>query len=390
MVNKLLLVIAGMAIGIVAGGYFARAEFTTDTAPGRKMFSEDEQIANSEPGKRPPRVVIVSGEQYQFGTMQRWATQSHDFVLRNEGDLPLTLEAGETSCKCTLSELKDGKLPAGESTIVTLTWTAKTHEPKFHQSAEIRTNDPLNPAIRLIVHGDVVESVWYDPREVVVNNLVNGEKGTFPVRILCSRDEKFELTGFEWTVPDPEVNFDVQFSPLPPDVVAEYGQAKSGVLVSLIAKEDMKLGRFEHLLRLKCNLADVPTMDLGVRGSVVGDISIAGPKYSPTANRLDLSTFDQATGAASTLYVSVKGANREKIEVKIASVEPAGILEATLEEPDPKVTNIKRMPLKVKIAPGASLGDYTGNGANKPGKIILETTHPTIKHLELKVVFVVK
>lgn len=402
MLKKLLLIIGGLALGYAFGGYFARLEFADDTRPGKLMFSEDEPVGPNvvSAGDKPPRVIIVNGEQFQFGTIQRWATQSHDFELRNEGGQPLTLEAGVTSCKCTLSKLANPDsetskgtkttLGPGESTIVTLTWTAKTHEPEFHQSAEIITNDPLNPSIRLLVHGKVIESVWSEPRDLVLNNLVNGERTPIEVNVLSSMPDKIELQNPEWSIPSEETLFDVKFVPMPDEVLAKFKQATSGAIVILTPKEDLPLGRFERQLKMGCNLPDIPTMELPIHGTVVGDISIAGPKFSPAVSRLDLGIVEQTAGVNTTLFVSVKGPLRDTTEIKIAKVEPEGVLEATLGEIDPAVTNLKRIPLKIKLSPGLAIGDFTGNASAPAGKIILETTHPRIKRIEIKVTFVVK
>lgn len=397
--KKLIVIVGGLAIGFAAGGYFARQEFADDTRPGKLMFSEDD-APNPNDRERPPRVIIVNGEQFQFGTMQRWATQSHDFELRNEGGQPLTLEAGETSCKCTLSKLANPNdesskgtkttLMPGEATKVTLTWTAKTHEPEFHQSAEIHTNDPLNPSVRLLVHGKVVESVWSEPREIVLNNLINGERNAIQVKVLSSMPDKIELKNPEWSIPTEESLFDIEFKPMPEEVLKEFKQATSGMMVVITPKEELPLGRFERLLKMGCNLPEIPTMELPIRGVVVGDISIAGPKYSPAVSRLDLGLIEQSAGLSTTLFVTVKGPLRDATEVKVLQVEPAGILEATLGEVDPGVTNLKRIPLHVKLAPGVAIGDFTGNGTNPGGKIVLETTHPRIKRIEIRVTFVVK
>ena len=48
-----------------------------------------------------PIAVVVGSTEYDFGTMERRGVRTHTFVIRNDGTKPLTLEKGETTCKCT-------------------------------------------------------------------------------------------------------------------------------------------------------------------------------------------------------------------------------------------------------------------------------------------------
>ena len=52
------------------------------------------------------------------------------------------LRKGKTTCKCTLNDMKDTELAPGESTDVTLEWTAKTGDTLFRQEATILTTIP--------------------------------------------------------------------------------------------------------------------------------------------------------------------------------------------------------------------------------------------------------
>src|SRR5262245_52451963 len=49
--------------------------------------------------------IKVDEPVYNFGTMQRGTTKSHEFVVHNIGDAPLTLANGGTTCKCTIGDV---------------------------------------------------------------------------------------------------------------------------------------------------------------------------------------------------------------------------------------------------------------------------------------------
>src|SRR5688500_8060497 len=117
----LVALVAGAALGV------ASTQFELPDKPSPAVAYLNAVAANRNDGasKVGPRVAVVNGEMHDFGKMDRNAKESHAFIIRNEGDAPLKLEKGETTCKCTVSDLKGNSLAPGEETEVLLEWTAK-------------------------------------------------------------------------------------------------------------------------------------------------------------------------------------------------------------------------------------------------------------------------
>lgn len=65
--------------------------------------------------------AIVDQDEFNFGRMEVTEDGKHEFTITNQGDKTLSLNPGPTSCKCTLSEIKDSELAPGKSTKVTVT-----------------------------------------------------------------------------------------------------------------------------------------------------------------------------------------------------------------------------------------------------------------------------
>ena len=166
------------------------------------------------PGGPAPRVVVDTPH-YYFGRMERKATGRHTFVLKNVGDYPLALVKGKTSCKCTLSDLTETKVGPGESTEVTLEWTAKTPETLFRQDATIYTNDPRRQTLKLTVEGLVVDSVIVTPAEIVFSNLTAEEEATGKARVFTSLSDDLQITGHTFDNEETAQFFTVASEPLP-------------------------------------------------------------------------------------------------------------------------------------------------------------------------------
>ncbi len=101
----------------------------------------------------PAPKVVVDQSRYDFGTLDMASQGSHEFVFTNAGKAPLKLAAGETSCRCTMSELAQKEIPPGGSTKVTITWKPKDQPGPYEQTAKILTNDPQRPEVTLTVSG---------------------------------------------------------------------------------------------------------------------------------------------------------------------------------------------------------------------------------------------
>ena len=109
------------------------------------------QVKAAQADRGPEPRAVIRERIHQFGTLDPLTTGTHRFVIRNEGDAPLELSGGQTTCKCTLSEIQRRTVPPGESTEVKLTWNTRAgqsglcaagHDP--HQRSETQDDRPGN------------------------------------------------------------------------------------------------------------------------------------------------------------------------------------------------------------------------------------------------------
>ena len=63
--------------------------------------------------------AVVDETDYDFGRMEVGEEQSHVFTIRNEGEAPLVIVKGPTTCQCTISDVETGTKAPGESAKVT-------------------------------------------------------------------------------------------------------------------------------------------------------------------------------------------------------------------------------------------------------------------------------
>jgi len=178
--------------GIVVGVGLTWWELSGDEVAIKAAISPRGPAA---PGDAPmlagtdPKVKVVNGETYDFGSMRRGEKLSHVFTLKNVGSAPLTLTQGKTTCKCTISKVSQGAIDPGQSADVTLEWHPETFFEEFRQTAEVITNDPDRRMVTLGVHGRVTSVVRPVPEDVTFGRIAASEPHKAEVMFYAFKDE---------------------------------------------------------------------------------------------------------------------------------------------------------------------------------------------------------
>jgi hypothetical protein len=378
---------AALALGIALGVTLTGREFENDAQVLNAQLELASLGERSVEGSLGPRVVVVNGERHNFGVMDRYAKRTHEFVLRNEGDAPLTLALGPTTCKCTFGTLQTEGLMPGESTSVTLSWDAKTEGEKFEQSAEIITNDPLRRAVHLTVHGDVIDLVRPEQEEIYFNNISANESTAASLNIHAFKGESLSIDKVEYTRPEHKDFYKISFAPLASDELESTPRATSGVKMAIELQPGLPIGSLDQTIRLTTNVQPDAPLEIRVFGNVAGDIVLSGAKTNAEHRVVMLGTLSQSEGASHTVYLLVKGPYRDQTELSLASVEPATGIAVELGPPNRDNPRIVRYPLSIEIPKGTTpINRLTGPASTK---VHIAATHPDTKELTVQVRYAV-
>lgn len=379
-----IMILLGIALGSAAA-YFR------DSDPGidyRKLFTIADRAPKSGSvvpaaslAANQPRLTVENGREYEFGVMEVNERLQHTFMVRNDGDVPLTLELIRTTCKCAIGELPAGAIAPGEVGEVTLDWIAKDYQREFRQSATIETNDPSNQMLILSIFGRVVQSVIVYPEVLTLGDSTANDDRTATLSLHAYKDPALEIESYDWIASDFAEYLDVDWEP---------AESRDGAMcaynVNVRLKSGMPHGQFKETLLLK--LSSTPDrIEIPVSGRIVSDISIVGRSFSERTGVLRLGVVPKDRGATAGLLLLVKGPHREQVEFSKAQTDPEHGLDVTIGEPTVWDTVVK-YPIEIIVPPGSDLVQRL-NSEQNPGKILLDTTHPTIKQIELQVSYAV-
>ena len=384
-----------LALGVItgiAGGIGAAVVRQRSVPLDPSLFRGSRQLAQPSKGVLRPKVEFDSAE-FNFGVMDSFDTQRHDFVLRSVGNAPLVLTKGGTSCKCTISEVNQKPIPPGSSVKVTVQWSGKGNLDEFQQTANIITNDPGRPQITLTVTGRLTTSVHIEPPELVFTRVTAGEKASGKVRIYGNLVEPLQIKDIKLENPKVAGLFQFHTRPLSPEQLKVDPDAKSGYEVEVTIKPGLPVGPLREKITLATSYSSRPTAELPVLGRVVGEIAIVGRGWSEENGLLDLGTVNGRTGGTYTLSLFAAGPHHSEIKYGPVEIDPdlLDVLKGEIgQTTEVNKGAMSRTTLTITIPPGSPPSNHLGSETAKLGQIRIKTSHPNVPMLRIFVRFAVE
>ena len=373
--------------------------------PTLKIEDQPDFPKPAETGPHPK--VNFEETRFDFGTRPRYSKGAHKFFVTNNGEAPLKLKTGRTTCQCTLGELGQNTVAPGESTTIELSWEIKQPGPGFQHSAQIHTNDPANPIQTLVIKGFIGAdlAVWPEGRWSLGSMQVDGDakvdgfvysqisENLTVTKIECSHPGlKFEinplsveelvtlqakLTNESAEPPDPHGG---DAPPKIPDVNA-------GARITVNANNQIPAGQFSIPVTIHTNMEETPTLSIAVSGVRPGPFQLfplPGTIYRHGRMLIDAGAISASKAHTAGLLVICRGFDDE-LKLKEVVADPSWIKVEL--EPAPGDGEIRRYRLLLKFPAG--LPAVFRTMAN-PATLKLRTNHPDAESLNLKATFVVE
>ena len=378
-------IVASAVIGAIVGAAVAYVEVRPSAGmPAPRTPKSDRPT----PGANEPRVEVVDGPIFNFGSMQRGTSKAHEFILRNVGTAPLTVRVGNTSCKCTVGNVSNAPIPPGESVPVKLDWSAVTNPGEFRQTASIFTNDPLNSKIDLLVEGNVTDATGVYPRDFLFDKVSAGETRSADVYVMAMLQDTLEVGEPHLSIPETSKFFDIAVDRVDRDELPS-AAAKEGVRIRLTVKPGLPLGRFDQVLEVKTNLPDAETLKIPILGRVVGNISVHGRLWNEEQGVLRLGHVRSSQGASADLNLVVRGEGAGDVELSVASIDPPEMV-ATIGEPKRLKDTLVHVPLVIEIPKGTPPMARLDTHQNDEARVVLKSSTPDAPEMVIQVRFAVE
>ena len=365
--------VAGVAVG-------AGTAFLQRSSP---WTVGDLRVTATPVGPAPQLEAIET--RHAFGTLGTGGVGSHEFVVRNAGDGPLTLRKGTTSCTCTVSDFEaieggsaDGTrvVPPGDETKIRVQWKAKPPGGPFRQQATILTDDPRRPEVVFTVEGTVVPTWKAVPDMLTVPRVwaSSGERVTTDV--FTYGTDSPAVT--EVALDDPKFAQSVSFAtaPLSAEEIAGETGATGGFRLTVDLKPGLPIGPLKRMVRVSFTVPEPLVAEIPLEGTVGGDLVMAGPGWDSSRQALLLGTVSGKTGLRTRVFLTAKGPHRDSVRPTIREVVPES-LQVTIGDGTPIGTGgAVRIPIDIVIPPDSRAVNHLCSQQGPAGRIVLATGHP--------------
>ncbi len=130
---------------------------------------------------------------HDFGNIPPLSSHSYEFQFSNTGDGMLEIGTTQTTCGCTVPELKKKQYQPGESGALKVTFTSSSVISPASKQIFVSSNDAYNPKITLTIKANVIRKVEYQPQNLALS--LRKENGGCPDITLKSIDgQAFAIT----------------------------------------------------------------------------------------------------------------------------------------------------------------------------------------------------
>lgn len=159
--------------------------------------------------------------------------------------------------------------------------------------------------------------------------------------------------------------------------------------ITVTAKPGLPIGRFDQWLSLRTNLPG-EKLEIPVIGRVVGDISMHGVVgWIEEQGVLVIGKVKSDKGTKSRVNVLVRGRDAANVKLDVKSVDPPE-LKINIGEPKQIKPELLHIPVEIEVPAGTRPMVRLNTAQGEEARIVLSTTHPTIKELMLGVRFAVE
>lgn len=329
--------------------------------------------------KEPAARAVADETEYDFGLMNPLTMGTHSFVVRNQGDAPLELHAGPTTCKCTLSDVPRQPIPPGGQGRITVQWNTGRKNRFYAHEASVYSNDPRRRTLRFSVRGIVRLQLAVDPPDAIFDRLDPDAPASRRLLVYSQTWDDFDVLGIQSSL----AGFDWRIEPADAETLTAY-EAKSACWLRITTPADLPAGSFSGWLQFRVQPADdaqeAVEHQIALAGKTLRRLAVYGPGIDADGV-VSFGAVARSTGAKQRLLLKVRDAQHDLPVTRIQTTPD--YLDVRVVSPE-ESTKSGLAYLDVVIPPGAPRSTFL---ASHPARIRIEFDHPRIAELELTATF---
>ncbi|QTA90500.1 OS_HP2 family (seleno)protein [Desulfonema magnum] len=165
---------------------------TADADQGLEKFQIQSDTEDTGESVAGVPVAVVREPRFQFSPALDGTVITHDFIIENMGNKPLSIAKVATSCGCTTADYPKKIKPGDKDKIIVKADTRGYADKKFAKTVTLHTNDPQQKQIRLRISGKVERFALIQPERVFLRGST-GDKIQSVVSITPEKKYPFNI-----------------------------------------------------------------------------------------------------------------------------------------------------------------------------------------------------
>ncbi len=210
-------------------------------------------------------LLSISAREVDFGQIEQFQTVDRQITLGNEGDLPLRIIKVESSCGCTVAVPSDSVVLPGRETKLDVAFSSKDSSGPQEKRVVLRTNDPAEPSVTIIVRADIRVLVRLSDDLVRFDPVKFGSTATRRVRVSSDNPPGLEIAKIEGGEKYVETK-----------MTREDAAGESVIWLDLKVRADAPAGIFRETIVLSTSKPKPTRTKLTVAGSIVSYFIVPG------------------------------------------------------------------------------------------------------------------
>jgi len=196
---------------------------------------------------------------HDFGKVLEDKSVTHVFSFENTGTGPLEILKVDPDCTCTVPEY-DKVIHPGKTGKMTLTLKPYSSLHDFRKETTIKTNDPIQPEVVLVLKGYAEPIIEIQPSHIIKLKGSPGEEVETKLKLISNLPTPWKISYYKASIPD---KIDVALKP-----------EEAGKTYELTIKNKFKeSGNYSGIIELFSNFKPRPRLII----RVFGDFAAASP-----------------------------------------------------------------------------------------------------------------
>ena len=390
------LTVFSCVLGIVLGIGSAGAVLTVNGWNPELEFKKhaDLVVEVFEKNSNPNAKAFIENNIHDFGIKDVKEKGRHEFVIRNDGTAPLTLEVNRTTCTCTGIDLSHKRLSPGQQAVATVHYDAeRAMTGPYEQGGTVVTNDPENREIYLGIKGIFTSPIVVSPSNVFFPSIQASGSDSTTIRFYGFEKKKLELETPEWNDHD---HFDFVLTPselTDADKEDRMNKLASSVYEGKVTvKPGLPIGTFQEKFVVKTNYPSEPVLEMFVRGKIVGSgVSITGMGFNKDNGVLSMGSTEVGQKLVRELSIQFSGLSGARADLKIADVKPEWLKTSLTQPRDIGSETARRRfyTLSIEVPATAPVSNFQKADAENVAMITLATGLEAVPLVKIPVQFIV-